>query len=1064
MKIYRLLFALLFIFVFTSQTFATSYTWNGGTSSDWGTSTNWTPNGVPGASDDVVIVSAGSSPVYDGVAGATNFTITSGTLDLNGYTISITGTAAFNSGIINNGTVDCSGSSSTFAGTTFGAKVTVVSASILLNGSRFESTTYFEKTGSSGNNSTGSNVFLDTCTIINNGTQYIATKNDTFFKPVYLYNLGSSFVSPAFGGLYTCFKDDIYVKSKAGQGVLIGYSAGAECYLEEGYEIVVDTFSSGTLEIRGMTHNSNELQELVVTNSAIIKILDCDIDDSLIVEGPSVFFEDSRFRDYCNFTKNGGGNSYSQGGNIFSGPTVLNNNGTGPFGMGNANPDTFLMPLELYNTGTNRIDMAMSGSEHYFADTVLVNSTSGSGIRFCYNCSSYSFGSISKVTVGNDGFSSGTLRFRKLAQPNSDTAYFFLTSSATFDTELSTWEGNLTVTSPYLFMTNNTFNGNTSITKTGSSTNTCQGGNIFNETSSIINQGGSLTMALNYPDTFNAPVTYRMNGLGSIVAGYGTAVNYYGDDVKIYNLNPSSYAFSFQPFGSSGETKFDGNVYVNSTSIGGVLFGPGNTPTLTMTDGHTIAVGDTGFSAGPLKIRRFSQEGNTSVSITTTGSSVLDIEDSEFGGSVTFNGPGFILENDTFNSDCSFTRDTSINQIMTGSNIFYGDAQFINNGSGTILFPSTDTYHEGVTYIATSTGMIKPSNGETNYKGNIHLNDPSKVTLGLDYGTGKSIFSGYGEQTISCDSSGTIQFRDIKLDKPGYVIVRNNISIQDSLIFNSGILETSDTSIVDILSSTEVTTPNDTSYIDGWVKKTGNSAFSFPLGGDFYSHSLSIAATTSGSNEFTARYVPTEQMVSDTIDTIIDYLSSCEYWVIDANASDSFQVTLEWNAKSCGIISPLTDIVVAVFNPDSARWMSLGQSSNTGTLEHGTVKAFSKIGFSFSPIWILVGLQNNHLGLDVSYARLKKIQDAGYYHTIEGHLYFKYEEQYRDGTMDYNIYDWERNVVKSGTLNKHIGDNRYQIDCRSGMPTGFYTLEVRNDKNELEKLNFKKKAYKPWGE
>ncbi len=1065
MKVYRLIIAFLLTITSPNLLLAASYTWNGGTSSDWGTSTNWTPNGVPGANDDVVIVSAGSSPVYDGVAGVTNFTITSGTLDLDGNTIGITGTASFTSGTINNGTVDCSGSTSTFSGTTFGAEVIAVSGSVLLNGSEFQSKASFTKTGSTASQGSGGNIFQDTCIMVNTGTSYFYTKNDTFHKPLYLTNLGTSFVTPAFGGYYTCFKDDVYVKSKSGQGVLIGYAAGAQCLLEEGHKIVVDTFSAGTLEIRGMTHNSNELQELTVTGSAVIKILDCDIDDSLIVEGPSVFFEDNHFGDYCNFTKNGGGNSYSSGGNVFSGRTILTNSGTAVFGMGNADPDTFLLPLELYNTGTNRIDVAASGTNHYFADSVWVNSTNGAGIRFCYNCTGLDFSSISKVKVGSDGFSSGSLRFRGLDQQNTDTAYFALTGSATFDSELSHWKGDLTVNSPYLFLFNNEFDGVTSITKTGSSSNTCKGGNIFNDTSSVINQGGTLTFAQTSPDTFHAPVTYRIEGLGSFVIGYGTAVNYYGDDVKLYNVNPSSYLISFQPFGANGETVFDGDIYVNCTSIGGIYFGAANTPTLTMTDGHTIAVGDTGFTRGPLRIRRFAQEGSTPINLTLKGSSVLDLEDDEFGGNFTFDGPGYIFDTDTFNGDASFTRDTSISHTMDGPSVFYGDAEFTNNGSGHVTFRYGDTFHKNVTYVATSTGMIKASNGETNYKANIHLNDPAKVTMGLDYGGGKTILSGNITQVISTDSAGTIQFRDLKMDKPGYALANNNISIQDSLIFESGILKTSDTSVVEILSSAKVTAINDTSYIKGWVKKVGNTAFTYPLGGDFYAHSLTIAATTSSSNGFSVRYVPLEQSISDSVDTVIDYLSPCEYWEIDANAIDSILVTLEWNAKSCGVDTPLADIVAVVFNPDSARWMSLGQLSTTGNSTRGTVVASAKIGPNLSsPIRLTIGIKNRILTKDISYARLKKELDGGYYHTIEGYLYFKYEEQYRDGSMDYSIYDWERNIVKSGTLSKSVGDNRYQIDCRTGMLVGFYTLEVRNDKNELEKLHFKKTNYKPFGE
>lgn len=1056
MKIYRLLFAFLLIPILTNLTFATSYTWNGGTSSDWGTSTNWTPNGVPGTSDDVVIVSAGTAPVYDGIAGVTNFTMTSGTLDLNGYAISITGTAAFSSGTINNGIVNCSGSSSTFSGTLFGAKVNAVSASILLSGSRFQSTSYFKKTGSTGNQGGGNNVFQDTCTIINAGTNIFTTKNDTFYKPVYLHNLGSSFVSVSYNSQKSYFKDDVHVKSKSGQGIFFGYYvSGAENYIEENHKIIVDTFTNGFLEIHGLTHNSNSLQELITTGSSTIKIIDCDIDDSLIVQAPSVFFEENHFGDYCSFTKTSGTNNYGKGGNVFSDYVDIINNGNGELGTGSTYPDTFLMPVAIYNTGNSRINMAQLASGHYFADTVWVNSTSGSGIRFCYSCSSLDFASMSKVLIGSSGFSSGSLSFKNLNQLNTDTAYFNLTGTATFDSELSTWNGKLTVTSPYLSLTNNVFNDETFVTKTGSSTNTLQGGNIFNGSTLIVNQGGTLTSAVNYPDTFNSPVTYRLEGLGAFAIGYGTAVNYYGDDVYLYNLNPSSYPLSFQTFGANGKTVFDGDVYVNCTSIGGVYFGAGGTPTLTMTEGHTISVGDTGFTKGPLRIRLFSQEGSTPVNLTTTGSSVLDIEDSEFGGAFTFDGPGFILENDTFNGDCSFTRDTSINHTMTGSTTFYGDVQFVNHGSGTVLFPSSDTYNGNATYVATSTGMLKPSNGTTNYKGNIHLNDPAKVTLGLDYAGGKTILSGYGIQTISSDSTGTIAFRDLKMDKlDGYLTLGRSISIQDSLILNYGVIKT-DTFLVDIPSSAVVYGGDDTSYVDGKLKRTGNSAFTFLIGGGGYQQNLSIAATTSSSNQFTAQFHKKEQDFSLFMDTsLIDFISTCEYWELDRSATDSIVVTLQWNLTSCAVDTPLNELLIAAY--DGTEWISLGNANITGDRDKGTITAAIKIGPGFiNPIRFVKGLHRAKGPIITpSYARLKKELDGAYYSVLWGKLYFKYNEQYRDGILKYRIYDKNRDLVMHGDLSKVFGDNRYLIDCHCLAP-GFHTLEVVNDKNEVEKLHFK---------
>ena len=46
----------------------TSYTWNGSISTDWNTSGNWTPNGVPGTADNVTIVTGSNTGLGAGMA------------------------------------------------------------------------------------------------------------------------------------------------------------------------------------------------------------------------------------------------------------------------------------------------------------------------------------------------------------------------------------------------------------------------------------------------------------------------------------------------------------------------------------------------------------------------------------------------------------------------------------------------------------------------------------------------------------------------------------------------------------------------------------------------------------------------------------------------------------------------------------------------------------------------------------------------------------------------------------------------------------------------------------
>ena len=97
------------------------------------------------------------------------------------------------------------------------------------------------------------------------------------------------------------------------------------------------------------------------------------------------------------------------------------------------------------------------------------------------------------------------------------------------------------------------------------------------------------------------------------------------------------------------------------------------------------------------------------------------------------------------------------------------------------------------------------------------------------------------------------------------------------------------------------------------------------------------------------------------------------------------------------------------------------------------------------------------------YAKLNSKVSADYYSTVDGILYFRYNEEYNAGQMKFAIYNSSRVAVVSNTLTpglltpatKVYGDNKFSIDLNS-IAAGLYTLEVTNEKNENFKLKFKK--------
>ncbi len=151
-----------------------TYTWNGSAGSNWNSASNWTPNGVPAASDPVVIVAAGTPPQLQGPATITNLTMRSGTLNLNGHQLSVTGNVLFEAGTVMNGNLNVQCSEVRFRGTTFEASTTLstVCNNIYLEGSVFNGATSITKQGEqpADNDGNGGSVFNGPVVIRNNSS------------------------------------------------------------------------------------------------------------------------------------------------------------------------------------------------------------------------------------------------------------------------------------------------------------------------------------------------------------------------------------------------------------------------------------------------------------------------------------------------------------------------------------------------------------------------------------------------------------------------------------------------------------------------------------------------------------------------------------------------------------------------------------------------------------------------------------------------------------------------------------------------------------------------------
>jgi hypothetical protein len=195
----------LFLFSSTHSVAQTTRTWDGSSSSAWTTAANWTPSGVPAAIDHVVITSAGNSPVLAANATVTNFSQTSGTLDLGGKQLTVTGTMSATAGTMQNGLVKKTSTSAlTITSVTVNCVLDLTAHTITVNSSRFKQQVTLNKTG---------------------GTSTTMSGN-VWEAPVYISHTAPDATLTLGGTAADTVLSDMYIYG-AGKGILLGSSSGS---------------------------------------------------------------------------------------------------------------------------------------------------------------------------------------------------------------------------------------------------------------------------------------------------------------------------------------------------------------------------------------------------------------------------------------------------------------------------------------------------------------------------------------------------------------------------------------------------------------------------------------------------------------------------------------------------------------------------------------------------------------------------------------------------------------------------------------------------------------------
>jgi hypothetical protein len=494
---------------------------------------------------------------------------------------------------------------------------------------------------------------------------------------------------------------------------------------------------------------------------------------------------------------------------------------------------------------------------------------------------------------------------------------------------------------------------------------------FYNAATDASNNDCQLNCGANSTATFKDAVF-----LVNQATGYNTfAVSSYGQanfEGPLSLLNHGSHNSNFiQINQNSGSSIFEDNILVESTNGNGIYFGRsgGNS---TLSNNAQLLIGPAGYNKGNLYLRNFTQIGTTAQSLNLTGTSLLTHYENNWNAAVQFVAPRQIFRSTIFNGPAYLEKSGPISDYSYGDCVFNGQTTVHNSSINSMIISNNapNDYNAAVLFQQSNTGKLYPTFNQTcTFASDINIDflPGQSVLFGLN-NNASVILDGNQVQAINdiANSDDPI-FKNLLVSQAAGASVQLNTaaSVSAELQLNQGIIYNQQSTVLRLLDNAYVNVVSDASYVEGPVEKIGNDAFTFPIGKNNRYRPCGISAPNTGLASFRAEYFqnnPDPLYNTNLKETTIDFVSNCEYWMIDRTAANSnVLVTLSWNDQtSCGLKQlPLTKVI----RWNGTLWQDHGNSNPTTE----TVSSASAIT-NFSPFTMSVidpGLPVEWLQFDV---------------------------------------------------------------------------------------------------
>lgn len=267
---------------------------------------------------------------------------------------------------------------------------------------------------------------------------------------------------------------------------------------------------------------------------------------------------------------------------------------------------------------------------------------------------------------------------------------------------------------------------------------------------------------------------------------------------------------------------------------------------------------------------------------------------------------------------------------------YAGAQQTLTNFGNLQVHPGTSITAFG-NVVNNSTGALI-NNGDLYIRGNI-TNDQASMSAG----SGTLYLNGTSAQSLA----GTQAFRTFSLvtNNTSGITLNNNLRVADLHTFSNGIISTSATpNYLVYEAGSSYTGDGDARHVSGWVKKIGNTDFSFPVGNGTYVRKVALN-NMSAASEFNVRHRETSPSPTNVMPPLFQ-ADPYEYWEINRISGGDVQVNMNWDNSKIQFPDYVLSEIRAVYYSGGV-WYAQGGSASGNVYTTGTITSAPVSSFGF---------------------------------------------------------------------------------------------------------------------